>query len=162
MDMARTPLDWPAVLAPGGRWSALVTAGSSPARVARHSVGLVYLAVPYAREVALKGSWRMERSVRLLTEASIEAARLAAQGCDTVCPVTSRAEMCQVAGLAGVQLDPLTDPAWDRLSRRLRAVAPLIVVPALRGWDRCPDIAADVAWALERTVPVHVYGERAG
>jgi hypothetical protein len=159
---AQADLGWQVLLSPGGRWSGLVTAGSSAARAARHTVGVAYLAAPYQAEVAIRGEWRMDRSVRLVTLAAIEAARLLARGCVTVCPVLARAEMCQAGRLAGISLDPLSDPAWGDLSTRLRNVAGLVVVPDLPGWDRCPAILADVAWAVERTVPVHVYGEAAG
>lgn len=162
MDMRPDHLDWREVLAPRGRWSALVTAGSSPARVRRQAVGLAYLAVPYATEVALRGVWRMERSVRLLTEASLEIARLAAQGVAVACPNAARAEICQAGPLAGVVLDPLDDPVWQQLADVQRHAACLLVVPALSGWDRCPAIRADVAWALAHNRPVHVYAEAAG
>ncbi len=161
--MARqAQMDWRAVLAPGGRWSALVTAGSSPARAARCASGQVYLAAPYAREVALRGDWRLERSVRMQMQAEIELARLWQAGCVAVCPAVQRAGMAEVAGLAGLTLDPLDDAAWAPLTEVLRQAARLIVVPAMQGWDRCPAVWADVVWALEHTVPVHVYGERAG
>jgi hypothetical protein len=155
-------MDWRAVLAPGGRWSPLVTAGSSAARVARTPAGLAYLAAPYATEVALRGDWRMERSVRMVTLASIEMARLLRAGIIAVCPTVQRAEMAQVARLAGIVLDPLTDPVWADLATALRNAARLVVVPAIQGWDRCPAVWADVIWALERNMPVHVYAERAG
>jgi hypothetical protein len=154
-------MDWRAVLAPGGRWSPLVTAGSSPARAARHAVGLAYLAAPYAREVALRGDWRLERSVRMEMLAEIELARLWQAGCVAVCPAVQRAGMAGVAGMAGLTVDPLDDAAWEPLATPLRHAARLVVVPALQGWDRCPAVWADVQWALSCNVPVHVYAERA-
>jgi hypothetical protein len=155
-------MDWRAVLAPGGRWSGLVTTGSSAARAARHAAGLAYLAAPYAAEVALRGVWRPDRSVRVQMRAEIELSRLWQAGCVAVCPVVQRAGMAEVAGLAGLTVDPLDDAAWAPLAEVLRGAARLIVVPELRGWDRCRAVWADVTWALERNVPVHVYAERAG
>lgn len=150
-------LDWRAVLAPRGRWSGLVTAGSSAARAARHAAGLAYLAVPYQAEVALRGDWRLERSARLEVEAGVEAARLLECGCFAICPVLERAAIARVAGIAGLAMDLLADPAWSEMAVRMRRVAALMVVPALQGWDRCPAIRTDVAWALEHNMPVHVY-----
>jgi hypothetical protein len=157
----RADMDWRAVLAPGGEWAPLVTGGSSPARVGRSAVGLVYLAAPYAGEVALRGGWRLERSVRFVTLAAIEMARLMRAGCVAVCPVLQRAEMAHVAGLAGLEVDPLADRDWDDLTDRLRCAAGLLVVPQMQGWDRCPEVWADVQWALARNMPVHIYAERA-
>lgn len=156
-------MDWRAVMAPGGRHSALVTTGSSPLRVARNAVGLAYLSAPYAGEVALRGDWRFDRSVRILTCVSREMLRLAKAGCYALSPVMQQAEMAQVAPLArqeGIEVDPLADPVWRELAVRMRQVCGLVVVPDLQGWDRCPAVRADVAWALERNVPVHLYAER--
>lgn len=155
-------MDWRAVLAPKGRFSALVTAGSSPARAARHAMGLAYLAAPYAGEVALRGDWRFDRSVRILSLVAIEMARLLKAGCVSVCPVLQRAEMAQVGRLAGVDVDPLADPDWPGMAVVLRNACGLVVVPAVQGWDRCPAVWSDVVWAIEHDVPVHVYAERAG
>lgn len=158
-------LDWGAVLDPRGPASALVVTGSDAGRVARVCAGWAYLAVPYAGEVALKASWRLERSVRFVNLAGMAAAQLTEAGCDVLCPVIQRAVISHAAGLARVDLDPLRAEAWDRLADRMRGVASVVVVPDLQGWDRCRAIWADVAWALERDVPVHVYagrGARAG
>jgi hypothetical protein len=152
---------WQDVLAPQGPWAGLVTAGSTPAGVARICVGLAYLAVPFAAEVQLRGVFRADRAVRLTARAEIEALRLWLAGCVAVCPALQRAGMAAVSGLVGAGVDALDDAAWADLSDRLRGAARVLVVPQVQGWDRCPAVLADVRWALSRNVPVHVYAERA-
>jgi hypothetical protein len=154
--------DWREVLRPGGRWSALVVTGSGPAQAARCATGLAYLALPYAGEVALRHSWRMERSVRLQAEAAMAAAALMREGCHVICPVLQRASIAAVAGLAGLEVDLLDDPVWTQMACALRNGVRLMVVPDVRGWDRCPAIWGDVTWALDRNMPVHLYAGGAG
>jgi hypothetical protein len=156
MSAAAAP-DWREVLRPGGVWSALVTCGSSPARAARHAAGPAYLALPYATEVALRGDWRLDRSVRLEVRGLAEVARLWAAGCTALCPAVQRAGIAAVAGVVGLAVDPLDDAAWSPLALALRGACRLVVVPDLRGWDRCPQVWADVCWALDHNMPVHVY-----
>lgn len=152
---------WPA-LVQRGRSAALVNLGADPARVARTCSGIAYVAAPYSGEVVLRRDWRLERSVRLSTLAALETARLVRAGVVAVCPALMRAEMANVAGIDGAGLDPLDAELWGRQRRVLLAAADLVVVPALRGWDRCPDVLADVAEALARTTRVFLYAERVG
>lgn len=159
---SQSVINWPRLLAPGGAASALVVRGSSPARAARHCAGVAYLSVPYAGEVALRGEWRMERSVRLSALMSIELARLLRAGCVALCPALQRAELALAATLPIDAPGALDGAVWADVAVRLRNLAVLVVVPNIRGWDRCPGVWADVDWALQHNVPVHVYAERAG
>lgn len=157
--MGKAVLDWRAVLAPNGRYSALVHLGSSPAKVARHCSGLAYLAAPYSSEVTIRQSWRIERSARVETWALHERTRLLAAGVTSVCPTIDRAGMSYTAGMMqGGALDPMDADLWARWSQPMLNVSALIVVPEIDGWNRCPDVWAAVVWALDRNTPVHVYG----
>jgi hypothetical protein len=152
--------DWPEILAPLGRWSGLVLAGSSAEIVHREAPhgGVAFLATPYTGEVQLKRVWRPQRSALMSALAAREMLRLYLAGVSAVCPVLQLAEMCHASGLVdGAALDPLDDAAWAEWSRPLLEAAALIVVPNLQGWSRCPLILRQVQWALGRGLPVHVY-----
>lgn len=157
--MSRAAPDWPAILAPRGRWSALVQTGSTPALVARHAAArAVFLAAPYLSDVAIRQEWRVERSVRLGLMAAREVMRLRLLGVTALCPVVMQAAMCEAACLLPEGPEAMMDRAgWDDWSAPMLGASNLIVVPDIQGWDRCPAILGQVASALGRNVAVHVY-----
>jgi len=150
-------MNWAAVMAPQGRWSGLVTVGSSAAEVGRHCSGLAYLAVPFAVEIDSQADWRGDRSVRMSALASIEMARLLRAGCVAVCPALQRAEISLASLLPIDAPEPPAPVPWEAVAAGLRNVSRLIVVPDLPGWNRCPEILGDVVWALAQGLPVHLY-----
>lgn len=151
-------IDWRAVLQPRGPWSALVTVGSSPARVAESAVGAVYLSVPYALEAQIRGTWRVEQSVRASVLAAIEMALLAASGCSAQCPAILMAEVAHARVLVEEAPEPLDQRFWMDWSQPLLNAARVLAIPSLPGWDRCPMVWRDLRHALTYSLPVHVYG----
>ena len=150
-------MDWQSVLAPEGRWSALVRAPSWPELVSRHCCGLIHLAAPYINTAALRDQWRMDRSVRASMRAAIEVARLAALGCTAISPAIVLGEIGHAGVVMDEPLDPLHLPFWRAWSQPLLNAASMVVVPAIDGWDSCPLVWHDVCFALGRNMPVHVY-----
>ncbi len=148
---------WREIITGGGLWSVLVSAGSSPARVADHARGLVFMASPYAEEVHIRRAWRIERSTRMSILAARELHRLRLAGVTAISPVLMMAEMCHAAALLADPPDPLDTGVWERWAAPLLNVAALVVVPDLQGWARCPLILAQVRRALRHNVPVHLY-----
>lgn len=151
-------IDWRPVLAPAGRWSALVRAGSSPAEAARHCAGFAYLSVPYHHGSQIRQAWRIERSVRVTLQAAIEEARLADCGITAISPAVHRAGIAHAGALTEDSPDPLDRRFWDDWSQPLLNAAALLVVPAIAGWDRCPTVWRELRFALRHNLPVHVYG----
>jgi len=154
-------IDWRPVLNPRGPWSALVTPGSGPERVAKHAAGLVYVSAPYLEKVQIRGAWRFEKSVGCSTEASRERLRLAACGVTTVCPAVDMAEMAHARAALHREdeaPDPLDAAYWRAWSNPLLSAARLIAVPAIPGWDSCALVWRDLRFALTYNLPVHVYG----
>lgn len=151
-------IDWRPVLAQGGRWSALVRAGSSPAEAARHCVGFAYVSVPYHDASQIRQAWRVEKSVRVTLQASIEEARLAESGITAICPAVHRAGIAHAGMLVEEMPQPLDGRFWDSWSQPLLAAARLLVVPDITGWDRCPTVWRELRFALCYNMPVHVYG----
>lgn len=135
-----------------GRWGDLVRFGAGPEAVARYSGGrLVYLATPYSKQVIGPGGvW----DFGLSAEASVRAARWAAQvarhGATAVSPIVMAAEMCHSARL----LDPLDEPFWGRWCAPLLAASGTVAVPAFAGWQRSRGIWREVCWALQHNLPV--------
>lgn len=155
---ARQMLDWSAIMARGGAWAALVRCGSDPQIVAAHCSGLAYLATPYAEHAQARRKWQIERSTMSSVMASREVLRLTQVKVSAVCPTVMRAEALHVAGTvedAGV--DPLDHEFWAAWSVPFLLAARIVVVPPIRGWQRCPMVARDVQWALDHNVPVHLY-----
>ncbi|MCA2014396.1 DUF1937 family protein [Cereibacter sphaeroides] len=152
-------IDWRPLLDPRGRYSALVTTGSSPDRVRRHCSGLVYLCAPYVHEAQIRGVWRVERSVRISVLASVERARLAACGVTALCPAIDIAEIAHARVLVDDAPEPLDMTYWRAWSQPILNVAALLAVPEIPGWDRCPLVWRDLRFALAQNVPVHVYSE---
>lgn len=152
-----TRIDWRPILNPKGHWSALLTLSSSPDRVRRHAVGMVYLSAPYQFEAQIRGVWRIEASVRASTEAAIEVAQLAACGVTAVAPNVMRAEVAHAAKVVDGAPDPLDAAYWAEWSLPILRLARLLVIPAIPGWDRCPMIWRDLRHALAHNVPVHLY-----
>lgn len=150
-------IDWAAVLDTRGRWSALVTVGSSPERAARHASGIAYLAAPYHEAAQLRGAWRIERSVRASTLASYERLRLADCGVTALCPAVDMAEMAHARVLFPDGPDPLDRRFWSAWATPVLSAARLVVVPEIEGWECCPMVWSDVVFALVHQVPVHVY-----
>lgn len=151
-------IDWRPVLAPGGAWSALVHAGSSPALAARHCAGFAYLSVPYHDGSQIRQAWRIERSVRIAMCASIEEARLAEAGITAICPAVNRAGIAHAAALIDDPPQPLDARFWAAWSQPILTAARLLVVPGIDGWDRCPTVWRELRFALRHNMPVHVYG----
>ncbi len=154
------PPDWPAILAPGGRWSALVRTGAGPGGVAPG--GLVFLAAPYLAEVEIWGDWRGWRSFMMGAAIARELDRLRRAGISAICPVLMQEWMMQAAQLAAPPEEAVRDaPAdWQAWARPFLHAANRIVVPDVHGWDRCPLVLDQVRWGLERNLPVVVYGGR--
>ncbi|MCA2012414.1 DUF1937 family protein [Cereibacter sphaeroides] len=150
-------IDWRPILNPKGQWSALVTLGSSPARVHRHAAGMVYLSTPYQLQAQIRGFWRIDASVRASTLASIEVAQLAAAGVTAIAPQVIRAEIAHARELVEDAPDPLDAAYWAEWSLPILRLARMLVIPALAGWDRCPLIWRDLRHALAHNVPVHLY-----
>lgn len=155
-----TPPDWPAILAPGGRWSALVRTGAGPGDVAPG--GLAFMAAPYLAEIlAVKGKWSGWRSDLMGVAIGRELDLLRRAGISAVCPVAMQAWMMTAAPL--VEDAPATEagpaPAdWAAWARPFLFAAARIVVPDVQGWDRCPVVLDQVRYGLERNLPVVVYG----
>lgn len=158
MAQARHSLDWPGIMAPGGAWSALVRVGSDPGMVARHCSGVAYLAAPYAEQAQARREWRIERSTMVSVLASREILRLTLARVSAICPTVMRAEAMHAVGTVdGAEVDPLDHDFWAAWSAPFLVTAKILVVPAIRGWQRCPMVARDVQWALDHNVPVHLY-----
>ncbi|PWE26662.1 DUF1937 domain-containing protein [Pararhodobacter marinus] len=151
-------IDWAPVLNPRGPWSALVVAGSSPARVSRNCAGIVYISAPYHAEAQIRGAWRVERSVLMSIRAANEVGRLAACGCTALAPTVQIAEAAHAKVLNDDTPDPLDRVFWDAWSQPILNVAALIAIPDIPGWDRCPMVWRDLRFALAHNLPVHIYG----
>lgn len=151
-------LDWRRVMATGGAHSALVRVGSGPDDVARHCVGLAYLAAPYDGQAGSRRNWRIERSTMMSVLASREVLRLTCLNVSAICPTVLRAEAMHAAATVDeVSLDPMDTGFWGKWSQPYLNASAIVAVPEITGWQRCPMVARDVAWALERNVPVHIY-----
>jgi len=150
--------DWPAVLARGGRWSALVRAASRPAAVPQG--GLAFLAAPYLAEVSIRAEWRADRAARMGMAIARELIRLRAHGVTAVCPVLIQDWMMTAAPLAHGLVVGQSREDWEAWARPMLHASQVLVVPDLQGWDRCPTIRAQVGWALDHNLPVHVYAGR--
>ena len=159
--------DWPAILAPGGRWSALVRTGAGPVDVPRQ--GLAFLAAPYLAEIlAGTGKWTAWRSDLMSVAIGRELERLRRAGISAVCPVAMQAWMMTAGLLTGSEVNPLSppgpapaDPApadWADWARPFLLAAARIIVPDVQGWDRCPVVLDQVRCGLERNLPVVIYG----
>lgn len=152
-------IDWGPVLARGGRWSALVRAGSTPALVARHSVGLVHVSAPYVSAAQERGAWHVWASTRASVLAAVEVGRLAACGVTAVCPAVQMAEIAHARALCEDAPEPLDQKFWADWARPILNAARLLVIPDLPGWRSCPQVWSDLRFALAHTMPVHVYGD---
>lgn len=156
-----TSIDWPSVLRPGGAFSPLVHAGADATMVARHNIGLAYLATPYTREVLVKGKWSLERSVALSVMASRHMLQLMRERVTAISPIVLAAEALHAQSCTnGRRLNPLDREFWEDWCRPILNEATMIVVPDIPGWDRSDGIWAEVQWALGRNIPVFVYGGR--
>lgn len=154
-------IDWAWILDRGGPWAPLVHVGATPAVVARHNVGIAYLATPYTREVLIKGKWNLERSVALSVMASRHMVMLMRERVTAISPIVLAAEALHAqACTAGRRLNPLDRDFWADWCRPILNEATMIVVPDIPGWDRSDGIWSEVQWALSRNVPVFVYGGR--
>lgn len=154
-------IDWPGLIARGCA-SGLVRTGIAPTTAGIHCGGtLAYLAVPYAREVAIRDIWRPERSVRIGLEAAWHQAALLRAGVASVCTVVARDAMCTASLMLPEgegRLDPMDRALWRDVAGRLLGAAGAVIVPAIDGWDRCPDVLAEAVWALAHNRPVLLYG----
>ena len=153
--------DWRGILAPQGAYSALVTTGSRPAKVARHCAGFAYVAVPYDAEARIRADWRIDRSVRQSVLGARELARLHVHGVAAICPTVQRAEILHSATTHGLGIAPFDAEFWGAQSLPFLNAAGVIVVPDCQGWSRCPTVWRDVGIALRRNLPVHFYAEAA-
>lgn len=102
---------------------------------------LIYLASPYSHEEA---HIRLERYIR----ACIVAGRLITEGHDIFCPV---AHSHQMSYSAHVRYD---DPCWYRLDNAILAKCDELWILMLDGWKESKGIAAELAIAVERDMPV--------
>lgn len=152
---------WYHLLPRDSRWSALVSTGSTPERVARGNAGLAFVAAPYQSEVQIDGQWQSERSTHLSILAALEMLKLHNAGVSAICPSLQMAEMCHALSLLDEAPDPLDPHRWKGWAWPMLHAAKLVVVPQLPGWEKCPVIWAQALWALERNIPIHLYAEAA-
>jgi hypothetical protein len=151
-------VDWRRVMAPQGSASALVRVGSDPAQVARHCSGIAYVAAPYDAHAGQRRKWQIDRSTMMSTLAAREVLRLICARVSAICPTVLRAEAMHAAPtVKEAAVNPLDLDFWANWSAPYLNACGIIVVPDIRGWQRCPMVARDVTWALDHNVPVHIY-----
>lgn len=151
--------DWSALLSGPYASGGLLFTDVAPALIARRAGGLVYLATPYSLEVVdMRGRWQFARSVEMALRAASVSADLALLRVTAVSPIVLAAEMCHATEGRPQPLDPLNEKFWARWCAPLLRVASAVVVPDLPGWRTSRGIWREVMWALERNVPVYLYG----
>ena len=163
---------WGPVLAAAARGEMpLVHVGQSAESVALRFGGRqpVYLATPYSRVcLDASGLWDYGRSVRAMMDAGRAAGDLMAWGVTAFAPVAQSCVMVHARGhfsgtaRGGVEwsngIDPLNAAAWAAWCRPMLNVCGAVVVPNLAGWDQSRGIWAEVSHAIDRNIPVFVYG----
>jgi hypothetical protein len=169
--MARDPA-WGPVLAAAARGDMpLLHVGQSAATVAAQFSGRqpVYLATPYSGVVLdASGQWDYGRSVGAMMDAGRAAGDLMALGVTAFAPVAQSCVMVHARGQfrgtarGGVEwsngIDPMDSAAWAVWCQPMLNVCGAVVVPDLAGWDQSRGIWAEVQFAIERCLPVFVYG----
>lgn len=154
---------WSELLAPKGRWSALVVQGSCPATVARRQAGgVAFVAAPFEGVVMFAGRWSAERAARMALMTAREVMRLRVEGVTALCPALMQVAMAEVAPLLPDAPGLADRRGWDAWVRPMLDGARQLVVPDLPGWDRDPVVLAQVGVALARNVTVHVYARGRG
>lgn len=151
---------WDDVLDSAGRWSALVHRGATADSVAKAAGGVAWLSAPVIEGVTAGGRWRFDKAVEVEIRAAHMLHELARAGCAAISALVMWSAMAQAgSALARRQrLDPLDEAAWDRWCAPMRNAAALVVVLDVPRWRVSRAVWADVVWALERNVPVHVVG----
>jgi len=164
--------DWGPVLAAARRGDLpLIRVGATAALVAKEFGGRqpVYLATPYSREVTDSlGAWCHERSGALGRAAAAAAEDLRRLGVSAFAPIALADAMVRATGefvaneFSGVRFvmrsDPLDAGAWGRWCQPFLNTCGALVIPEITGWDRSFGIAAEMRFALQRGIPVYVYG----
>lgn len=130
----------------------------------------VYLATPYSREcVDDLGAWDYGRSMHMVRVAARAANDLRAVGVSAFSPIVLSGAMVHDTGVYaasdtswGVKfapsVDPLDDTAWSRWCQPFLNTCGAVVIPAIDGWQRSAGIWAELRYALDRQLPVFVYG----
>ena len=158
MTPARHPnvQDWGKLLSAPGRWPGLLHAGATPESVARVASGQLYLATPYSLQVTnpVTGRWVRRWSEQVARGAALAQADLAMRGVTAVSPISQSAAMCHIDS----RLDPLDERFWARWCDAILWASRAVVVPDLPGWRHSLGVWREVVWALDHSVPVHVYG----
>lgn len=148
---------WPQLMRMAPVWPGLLHLGATAESVARAASGQVYLASPYTLQVIdpRTGRWSRARSRTLAAAAALHAGLLARRGVTAVSPIVLSAAMCH---LPATELDPLDERFWAGWCQHLLAVSRAVVVPDIPGWRQSLGVWREVIWALERNMPVHIYG----
>ena len=150
-----------------------VRIGATVSSVAKEFGGRqpVYLATPYSREaVDDLGAWCYDRSRAMQRAAAHAAAELYRVGVSAFSPIVQSAAMVHATGSfvgddrSGVRfvasIDPLDSSAWSRWCQPFLNTCGAVVIPEIDGWDRSAGIFAEVRYALQRLLPIYIYGGR--
>ncbi|WP_406720707.1 DUF1937 family protein [Thioclava litoralis] len=127
-------------------WSGPIVFGVGPADVVGHAGGKpVYVSSPVRLKLC-----QVPEAVTLF----------AARACAELSRVGIWAASPVILGAAMLEVDmhlKINEPVgWAKQVAGLRNAAGAIWVPACRGWASCPQIWADVQWAVSHGVPVMV------
>ncbi|MFC3059498.1 DUF1937 family protein [Paenirhodobacter populi] len=159
--MLATVKDWTALMAPDGNFAPLIHVGADARTVARHNVGIAYLATPYTREVTIRGKWSFDRSVMLSAMASRHMLLLMRERVTAVSPIVLASEALHAqSSTTGRRLSPLDRDFWMDWCRPILNSAAMIVVPDIPGWDQSDGIWTEVQFAVAHNVPVFIYAGR--
>ena len=152
--------NWLQLLRQAGRYPGLLHVGASPDTVARIASGQIYLASPYSLQVTdpVSRRWSRWRSREMAASATLHVAALASRGITAVSPIIQSAAICDLL----TEFDPLDERFWGAWCQPMLDASRAVVVPDIPGWRESLGVWREVVWALDRNVPVHVYGRAEG